>query len=288
MTGLPGQVRSRRRPRFPIFALALAAPLLLAAEASAQDTFVVSPDITVVLGSDTVHDEEAVEDDQIGPVLFESLGTLPAGADVTAVHREPSGDVLFALDTTANLGGTTFEPRDVIRWDGATHTMEFDGSSEGVPAGAQIDAITRDGPIDLLLSFDVTVDLGGTTIADEDLARFDGMAFTVELDGSAEGISVALDLDAASQKPSGELVVSFDGSGSVGGVSFDDEDALTFDPTSSTWALSYDGDALDMDWGPGDLDAVHFVPEPGVLLQLLAGSGLLTVFAARRSRRPDR
>ncbi len=53
--------------------------------------------------------------------------------------------------------------------------------------------------------------------------------------------------------------MSFDGSGRVGNVSFDDEDVLEYD--GQTWRLAYDGSERFEGWKPGDLDALYVVVE---------------------------
>ena len=114
-----------------------------------------------------------------------------------------------------------------------------------------------------MLSFDVALDLGGVHFEPEDLAQFDGSAFNMFFDGSAAGVAPGLDLDAADDLAcNGHLLLSFDGSGSIGGIAFDDDDVLEFDRVA-TWALAYDGSAHDPDWGPVDLDAVQSTVDLG-------------------------
>jgi hypothetical protein len=118
-------------------------------------------------------------------------------------------------------------------------------------------------PADLLLSFDVTVSLpasgGGTiTVDDEDVVRWEGAGFTLFFDGSAAGVNPALEVDAVhSIAKAGPVLVSFDGSGTVGTVGFDDEDVLEWDAISSTWSLAYDGSVQHAGWPSADLDAAH-------------------------------
>jgi hypothetical protein len=70
----------------------------------------VSPDTAVVLGGVTVTDEAVAEDDLAGTVTLANIGSLPAGADLTAYHQMPNGDPLLAVDTTVSLPGVTAEP----------------------------------------------------------------------------------------------------------------------------------------------------------------------------------
>lgn len=267
---------------------AMTALLLAPAVCLAQDGVRYSSDISVDLSGTTVDDEDAVLDDQLGVVTQEPLGALPENAGLTGYDVLGNGDRLFTLDTTVELGGTTFTPADVVRFDGITYTAEFDGSAEGIPDGVRVDALSVESSGDLLLSFDTTVDLGGGVVAaDEDLAQFDGATFTLLFDGSAEGISEALDLDGASADISGLLSLSFDGSGSVGGVDFDDEDILAFDSSGSVWTMAFEGEVAHPSLAAADIDAV---PEPGQSLLLAAGSlGLWALSAYRRRRnRPSR
>ena len=78
----------------------------------------------------------------------------------------------------------------------------------------------------------------------------------------------------------GLLWVSFDASGSIGGVDFDDEDILEFNSTGPTWTLVYDGSVQHTALAAADVVAV---PEPARWLMLIAGIGFLGVLQLRRS-----
>jgi hypothetical protein len=262
--------------------LAVVFPACTPGEAAAQSTVVVSSDISVDLGGTVYHDEHVVADDQLGTITQESLGALPGVSDVTGYELLADGDRLFSLDTTADLGTVTLTPADVGRYDGVVYSIEFDGDAEGVSDGSSVDAITVDTSGNLLLSFDTTVDLGSIICADEDVVSFNGSSFSLVFDGSAEGLAEELDLDGASIDPDGNLALSLDGSGSVGGVNFDDEDVLEFQ-TGGSWSLLYDGSALHPSLESVDVNAVR-VPEPAALSQLLVGTALLMLLGRRRKR----
>jgi hypothetical protein len=265
------------------------------------DSVSASPDVTVELVSTTFEDEDVAVDNLLGIVVPTALGTLPTSADLTAYHLFDGGAQLFSLDTTALLTGPlTVEPGDVVRYDGAIYTVEFDASANALPNGVGVDAVTEVGGTDLLLSFDTTVNLGSFTAGDEDLVRCTlpsagvctGFGSTPYFDGSdttavpPDGVPDGLDLDAAHRLSNGNLGLSFDGSGQLGGVDFDDEDVLEYDPSGPTWEMAYDGSAEHTDWGGGpDVDAV-FLPEPDRLLMLASGVGALLALKRRRSRNP--
>lgn len=270
---------------------ALLAPSLLlpwlAVAAIAQIQVDASPDVAVDLDGVPVRDREAVLDDLQGGLAIQALA-LPDGADLVALHEGLGGRVLFAVDTTVALpGGTIARPGDVVRTNGVAYVLDFDASAHGVPDGVQVDAA---GPMpsgELLLSFDVSVDLGGVRADDEDVVLFDGTGFALLLDASAEGVNPDLDLDGVAYAGGGRLAVSFDGSGEVGGVFFDDEDVVTLRPGGPDAKLFFDASATHAGWADADLDAVA-IPEPGAAQGLTAGAALLAGLARRRRLRMPR
>jgi len=224
-----------------------------------------SPDTAIALGASVVDAAEVVE---VVPVVSPppnvDLGGLALPSRVAAYHDAGSGVHWFSLDTATLLGALTVFPRDVASYDTATTTyaLEFDGSSAGVPDGVRIDALTRDRYDALLLSFDVTVALpGGIYAADEDLVSWDGVNFALAFDGSALGIGDGLDLDGISDLQTGNMLASFDASGRLSGVAFDDEDILEINTSVSVWKMAWDGSASDVAWAAADLEALDASPD---------------------------
>lgn len=248
------------------------------ANATTLDGVDYSADVTVALGGATVVDEDVALDDLLGTVTLASLGALPGATDVVAYHLLDDGDQLIAFDTTVSLtGGLTARPGDVVRFDGATYTPEFDASSNELPAGVQTDAVGMLGQGDLLLSFDTTVAVDGITVQDEDVVAFDGQAFTLFFDASTARVATALDLDAVHYlNQNGNILVSFDGSGTVDALPFDDEDVLEYDPVDDVWALAYDGSVEHAEWPAADLDALHATPTPVCMAGECNGDDMLT------------
>jgi len=285
-------VRAFRSTVVATLALAFLLPATSVEAAAVFDAIASSSDTTVDLSGSVASDEDVAEDDLA--VVTAPVGPpgIPVAADLSAYHRL-ANDELFAVDTTILLpGGIAAEPLDVVRWNGAVYTIEFSGAANGIPTGVRIDAITvEEDSGDLLLSFDVDLDLGGLVAADEDLVAFGGGGFSGFFDGSAAGLAEALDVDAAQAIGSASLALSFDVSGEIGGVSFDDEDVLEYDRDSGSWQMLFDGSAQHPGWTGAGLDALHLVPEPGRLVSLVAGLGLLGVLGRRRgccARRPQR
>lgn len=245
----------------------LAAGFALSAEGAAAATSLVrirvSPDVTIALGGTTLHDEGIVADTIAGGIAAESLGPIPAEADLDAFTILPNGDRLLSFDVAVALpGGVTAQPADVVRWNGSIYSIEFSAAAAGVPPGANVDAVVAYRGA-LLLSFDTSVKLGAVQVEREDLVLFDASGFSLFFDGSTAGVPAGLNLDGADEIDcNGRLLLSFDGSGVIGGVRFDDENVLEFD-RAATWEMAYDGSARNAAWIVADLDAFHATPDLG-------------------------
>jgi len=219
-----------------------------------------SPDITVRLGSRAVVDHEVVR--ERGGELQRRLIAGSAN-DVDAFYRFEDGSALFSLEIATVANGRFARPGDILAASSQGVQTVIDSRAMGVPEGVNADAVSGvpGEPDFLLLSFDVTVKLDGQVFADEDIIAFGPNGFSLALDVSQAGIDESLDLDALHVESVAPtlLFASFDGSGRVGGVSFDDEDVLEFD--GQTWRLAYDGSSRFPGWEPGDLDALYVVVE---------------------------
>ncbi len=238
----------------------------MAPEALGQNVDV-SPDTTVSLSGTLVGRDKGATDNQAGSVI--SIGepfTLPPGADLTALDRLPEG-FLFSPDITVNIQDVVIEPGDVAIYTtnppllpstpARIPKLLFSAADEGLPGGVHVDAVSRESNGSLLISFDTTVAYDGATYDDEDVAQVPAVgAATKIFDGSTQGVPEGADLDGLHRDlPSGTLLVSFDVSGSVGGVGFDDEDVMRFTPGPNTWSKFYDGVDEHPEWNAADLDA---------------------------------
>jgi hypothetical protein len=238
-----------------------------------------SPDTTALFGGLEVRDQGVFADDFGGTLVPVAFGDLPEGAAVDAFHDFGDGRRLFSLDGWADLGGLPVTPADLVLFDGSAHSLAFDAGAAGVPAGADVDAVTVDPGGGLLLSFDVAVDLPGGPYRDRDLVLWDGGGFSLGFDGAGAGVPAWADLDAAHRLADGNLWLSFDVGGTVGGVAFADEDVLEHDPATGSWELVYDGSAEHPGRVAADLDALG-VGEPVSVLEIPTLSPLSTALLA--------
>jgi len=248
-----------------------AAAILVAAVASFVHGEVLDPeirlstDISTNLGGVGLTDHDVAIDRQ-GVVSTLSVAGIEKRADLTAYHRLSLDEHLMSFDITVEVAGLTVQPHSVMQYDIASGgtSIVFDGSSLGLPKGVGIDALTQTGD-DLVVSFDIAVQLGGTTYADEDLIRWDGAVFSMVFDGSTAGVPEGLDVDATHLLASGNLLLSFDTGGSIGSVRFKDEDILEHDPGLMTWQVVYVGSRHHPDLNGSDIDAVFATVSPSVI-----------------------
>jgi len=264
------------RTRMPGFGL-VSVVILGAAAAAVAQSFEVSSDTTTVLAGVVVVDRRQPAEDNGATVTPTAIGpaapgvSLPDGSNLDAFDRLPNGDVLFSTDVTVPVAGLpgagVAGPGDVVKVGAAGPVIVFSASAAGLPPGTDVDAVSSESDGDLLLSFDTTVSLSGVVADDEDVVRIDGQggAPVIVYDGSVQGVAPGLDLDGLYRNlDNGHLLLSFDGSGTLGGIPFDDEDVLDWNPSGGAYAFAYDGSAPPAQWAAGaDLDAVSSFPADG-------------------------
>lgn len=257
----------RWRPRVASWLGAALLSTLGAGSAHGQTTLLsieFSSDVATTLGGVPLGAGQVAQDDlqgNVGPVV---LPGVPVGANLSALHRLPNGDVLLAFDVSVEIPGApsiVAHPGDVVGYDGVAYSVALDGAAAGVPSGAVLDALSRDGA-DWLLSFDAPTSLPGLDVESGDVARFDGVVFTLALDGAGVGVPPGSNLDAVHYvAASGRWLASFDVSGAIGSLSFDDEDVLEYDPGGRGWEQAFDGSTAHPGWSSAGLDALAVVAD---------------------------
>ncbi len=240
------------------------------------------PDVAIALAglpAGVAQDEEVLEYAPGGWALSGALPAIPNEAGIQALTFDGS-DVLFTPDVTVEIAGVTVEPRDIARWNGASIVLEVDGSASGIPDGLGIDALAFSiATGNLLISVDSSARVGPIDVDDEDLFRPSPSPLLV-FDGSAEGIDPALDLVGFGMRTAEEGIFTFDGSGRVDDIDFDDEDLLLWSFTSGDFGLYLDASSLDPAFVAVDVQAV---PEPSFGSTTFVGLwALLVVCRARR------
>jgi hypothetical protein len=121
-----------------------------------------------------------------------------------------------------------------------------------------------------------TVLPGAGTVENEDVARYDTATgtWTMHFDGSDVGLA-AFDVDALAILPDGRVLVSLTAPGTVGGVSADDSDVLSFTPaalgaaTSGSWALYFDGSDVGLTSNAEDIDGLAVLPGGDLVVSVI-------------------
>jgi hypothetical protein len=109
--------------------------------------------------------------------IYRAGSMFSEGANVDAIGLASNGDLLLSLDAAEQVGPTLFQPEDVVRVTMAV-TIFFDGSSNGIPAGANVTGFDRNGS-DIYLNFDAPVSLGGTVYNPWDIVRYSGGTYSL-------------------------------------------------------------------------------------------------------------
>ena len=195
----------------------------------------------------TVRDSDDVTgvDSAIVTVEANSLPTAVAGQNQTLVDSNDDGFESVTLNAAASSDG-----------DG---TVDF--------------WAWRDGPNVLATTEVATLSLAVGTHTIELTVTDNG--------GDSATDTVIITVNAGSTGGGGEILyVSSSSGGSVGGVSFADEDILSFDPATGAWAKFIDGSDIGLSGaGARDVDAFALLDDGSVLLSISGGSTLPDVGA---------
>jgi hypothetical protein len=173
-------------------------------------------DVPTTLGSLTYSPENIVH--HYG-TTYSSVLALPAGTPVGALHHLADGRWLFSPTHPVTLQGSTYEPRDVVSYNGTNFAMYQQGSGLGIPSTARIDALFVDSSGNSILSFDTWVTLGGTGYGPSDLVSYNG-SFSLYWSGTAMGVPLYANMVGAAVDGLGVLVVSFDVPTNLGGTDY--------------------------------------------------------------------
>jgi hypothetical protein len=240
----------------------------------------------------------------LGPVPTATPTNTPATATpsatptATATSTQPAGTtnnpMYASFANSGTVGGVAFTDEDILRFDGTTWSMFFDGSDVGLGA-ADLFGFTLLNSNTALLAINTSVTLGGVTYTPNNILRFNATSFglntagtfSMYLDGSDVGLdTTAENLDALSVLPDGRVLVSTTGNPSVPGATGNDEDVLAFTPTtlgdntSGTWALYFDGSDVGLaDSSSEDTNALDVV-EGNIYLSTLGNFAVSGVVGA--------
>jgi hypothetical protein len=202
----------------------------------------------------------------------------------TPTLSQPSSAFLASFESNGTVGGLTFADEDIVRFNGSTWSLFFDGSDVGLDATDVIGFHVLDSD-SILLTFNTSIALGGQTFAPTDIVRFDATVlgdatvgtFSLYFNGIDVGLDVSSDnLDALDVLSDGRILVSTTGDPTVPGLSSPaDEDILAFTPsslgatTSGSWAMYFEGSDVALGATSEDIDAVDVHGNGNIYLSTL-------------------
>jgi hypothetical protein len=246
-----------------VVSLALAGVALArAGAAQLREPIRISPDIALSLNEFIALPQAVTEDDLRGGLRAVDLGELlPAEVRITAYYAAKTGLHVFSVDRAVVLPGDVVAlPGEVVAYRNGEFEILLGRDRLGLSPGVVVDALSFLANGNLVFSCDTSVMVDGVVADDEDLLEIGPDPVRLFFDGSAAGIPSRLDVDGVYVREDGRLLLSFDASGSIGAVTFDDEDVLTHDPRGGTWEMAYDASAAYDEWQAGDLSALSLVP----------------------------
>ncbi len=210
-----------------------------------------------------VRRSDYVIDNTLGRRARVLIAGLPDTANLRDFQIDSSHIALFALDSGFSASGTYFDPADVIASNDGVFIKAFDAAAAGVPKGVHCDGVARLGSNGaLLVSFDRTFTVGGTTIRPADIIAVNGNAFGPKvLDASALGIPAALNIDAIDAIGTAtDLLVSFDTDGLISGVAFTAADVLQIHLADGSWNKRFALRTFSDRWDTANLDGLGTAP----------------------------
>ena len=114
-------------------------------------------------------------------LFFSGAGAgIPDGSDTQAsyLNGNDAAPLILSFDVPTTIGGTTYDPADLVRYQAGLFALQFDGSSATppIPDAVDVPGADRRGAR-TLLTFDVPATLGPTFLPGE-VTQWDGTAFT--------------------------------------------------------------------------------------------------------------
>ena len=213
--------------------------------------------------------------------------TITLGAlGFQAAGQAPESSRVFVSSTSSGtVGGVSFADEDIMVFDEASETWSkhMDGSEVGIGAALKLDGFHVMEDETVLFSLSAPANLPGLgAVDDSDVVQWDPAAETLSLffDGSSYGLtSAGEDIDALSLDPSGQLIISTVGSGSVASGSFADEDLLRL--VDGALELFLDGSALALSSAAEDVVGVSVDTNGAIRLSTLGNFSVVGLSGTR-------
>ncbi len=187
----------KMRKTCALFVMVIFGTLFLVATSTyAQVRFYCSPDVPSYLGTTDYLQTQTVYY-QSGSWSLEFDGPMygiPSDVSIDAFAYDTNGDLILSFDEPVTLSGTNFMPSDLVRYDGATYTLYWSGSSAGLGPDTNIDAFALTDTGKKLISFSEPATVGGTTYMPGDVVEIGTSGLSLYLSASTLGIGGTSDI----------------------------------------------------------------------------------------------
>ena len=259
----------------------------------------VSTDVAAEAGALALADEDIAElrvSAASWSVAVDLTTVLPPGCDIDAMTHFPGRGTYFSTAADCQVGAVQLADEDIARWTGTQVVMLFDGSANGLPASADIDAlhVVSLTPLELYLSVREATTIAGQGYGPADIVSYASGTYTLAVSGATLlGTSSAANLDGLYVDVlDGVYLFSVDIDVQRGALAARDEDVLAWDGTDlalfanlSTAGLlttAADVDALDGQQAPqiGSIRLDHRITTTA------AGSSWTVVYSDRDNDPP--
>jgi len=127
-------------------------------------------------GTTAVKPHDIISTDGVTTAVFFDGGVagIPDDVRIDSLFLEPGGDLVLSFDVPVRLGGVEYGRSDLVRYSGGLFSLYWDAATAGVPADANVVGADRDSAHNLVLSFDIPANLGGTDYLPGQLVRWNG------------------------------------------------------------------------------------------------------------------
>ncbi len=164
---------------------------------------------------------------------------------IDAIHLLENGHILLSLDNSGSIGGLSVDKSDLVDYDPVANSasLVLDGSAVFSGPNNDISAVYVKADGKLILASAVSASLAGLSFQPEDLVEYDPATNTASLflDGSAIGLIQAI--TSVHLLENGHIILSFNNSETIGGLSVTNDDLVDYDPVTDTASLYFDGQA---------------------------------------------
>jgi hypothetical protein len=246
---------------------------------TAQATYFLSTQNDATLGGLTFQEDDVIEyDPALGTSVLRLEGdNFSSNENIDALHVMNNGNVVMVISTTlgATLGGITFEDGDLLRYDPIRDVADyFFHEDDHFNLTEDIDALSILDNGNLVLSTDNDAQLGNLSFSEGDLVEYDLSSKTASLffDGSLFGEE--MNIDAVNVNADGTIVLSTATEAVLAGLTFDEDDLVSYDPATGMATHLFDGEGNFSLQENIDAVSMSPVPLPGAIWLVVTGLGL--------------